>query len=73
MANIEKKFSKLKVLILTQKCRPKIIVLDNSERMPDLIKNFAQETNYNLIEFKGMGPINTYSWSTTLLIQDSIT
>lgn len=63
---------KLKDLILNQKCEPKLIIIDNSERIPEIINRFSQEINYTSVEFKGMGPINTYSWSTLVLIRGSI-
>jgi hypothetical protein len=62
----------LRDLILSLKCKPKLIILDNSERMPNIIRDFTRETHYTSIEFNGMGPINTYSWSTSVLTKASI-
>lgn len=41
------------------------IILDNSERYPELCE-IIREKNYLEIDFHGFGPINNYTWTTSL-------
>jgi hypothetical protein len=49
-------------------CDDGLIILDNSERYPELCLNLR---NYDLIQvdFFGFGPINYYTWTTSLFFQ----
>lgn len=45
-----------------------MIIFDNSERYPSLIKSLSEKLNLIQIDFIGLGPINDYEWSTSILI-----
>lgn len=47
-----------------------IIILDNSDRHPDLCK-LMRELDYIQIDMHGIGPINKYGWTTTLFYNRS--
>jgi len=42
-----------------------IIILDNSDRHPDISKNF-RENGFIEVDFHGFGPINEYTWTTSI-------
>lgn len=42
-----------------------IIILDNSDRYPDISKNF-RENGFIEVDFHGFGPINEYTWTTSI-------
>jgi FkbM family methyltransferase len=44
------------------------IIFDNSERYPKLIKSLTEKLNLIQIDFIGLGPINDYEWSTSILL-----
>jgi hypothetical protein len=48
---------------------PKVIIIDNSDRMPVRVTDFCRNLNYLKIDFPGMSPINTYSSTTTIAIR----
>ena len=48
---------------------PKVIIIDNSDRMPKQVIDFCKNLNYLKIDFTGMSPINTYSSTTTIAIR----
>ena len=48
-----------------------IIILDNSDWFPDTTR-LLQEAGFMQIDFIGAGPINMYSWSTSLFFQNSL-
>lgn len=43
------------------------IILDNSDRHPDIAENFRKK-NFIQIDFHGLGPINPYTWTTSLFL-----
>ena len=45
-----------------------MIIFDNSERYPSLIKSLSEKLNLIQIDFIGLGPVNDYEWSTSILI-----
>ena len=47
------------------------IILDNSDRNPELCK-ILREENYLEIDFHGFGPINEYTWCTSFFYPSSI-
>lgn len=48
---------------------PKVIVIDNSDRMSSRVTDFCRNMNYLKIDFPGMSPINTYVSTTTVAIR----
>ncbi len=48
-----------------------MIILDNSDWFPDTSK-YLQENGYTQIDFIGLGPINTYAWSTSIFFKNYI-
>lgn len=44
-----------------------IIILDNSERYPKLCKSL-RDSSFIQIDFHGHGPINPYTWTTSLFL-----
>ena len=44
-----------------------MIILDNSDRYPDISAKFRSE-NLIQIDFHGFGPINNYSWTTSIFL-----
>ncbi len=44
-----------------------IILLDNSERYPDICSDIRSH-GYFQVDFHGFGPINEYTWTTTIFI-----
>jgi hypothetical protein len=44
-----------------------IIILDNSDRYPDISEKF-RDSDLIQVDFHGFGPINTYTWTTSLFI-----
>ena len=47
-----------------------MIIIDNSDRHPNCTK-YLRDNNYYQIDFSGFGPINNYSWTTSIFIQHS--
>lgn len=45
-----------------------IVILDNSDRHPDLCK-FVRENGFTEIDFHGFGPLNEYTWTTSLFFK----
>jgi FkbM family methyltransferase len=54
MANVSKKLE--------------MIIFDNSERYPNIIKSLSEKLDLIQTDFIGLGPINDYEWSTSILI-----
>ncbi|BBL68646.1 hypothetical protein MchiMG62_18270 [Methanoculleus chikugoensis] len=48
-----------------------IIILDNSDWFPNATR-LLQEAGLTQIDFIGVGPVNMYSWSTSLFFQNSL-
>ncbi len=48
-----------------------MIILDNSDRHPDIAKTF-REQNLLEIDMHGLGPINNYTWTTSLFFKRNI-
>jgi hypothetical protein len=44
-----------------------LIILDNSDRYPDIAENFRNQ-GFIEVDFHGLGPINDYSWTTSIFI-----
>jgi hypothetical protein len=44
-----------------------LIILDNSDRHPDIAK-YYRENNLIQIDFHGFGPINCYTWTTSIFL-----
>jgi hypothetical protein len=44
------------------------IIFDNSERYPKMIKSLSEKLNLIQVDFIGLGPINLYEWSTSILL-----
>jgi FkbM family methyltransferase len=44
-----------------------VIIFDNSERYPRMIKSLSAKLNLIQVDFIGLGPINDYEWSTSIL------
>ncbi len=45
-----------------------ILILDNSDRHPELCKN-VRDKGFTEIDFHGFGPINDYTWTTSLFFK----
>lgn len=45
-----------------------LIILDNSERYPDLCKKLCKNGSFIQVDFDGFGPINTYVWETSFFL-----
>jgi hypothetical protein len=45
-----------------------LIILDNSERHPDISKSF-RDLDYLQIDMHGFGPVNDYTWTTTFFFK----
>ncbi len=45
-----------------------IVILDNSDRHPDLCK-FVRENGFTEIDFHGFGPLNEYTWTTSIFFK----
>ena len=43
-----------------------MIIFDNSDWWPNTVKSFREKTRFSQIDFHGMGPINAYSWTTSI-------
>jgi hypothetical protein len=52
-------------------CNGGLIIFDNSDRYPDLLKEMRVNNNYSQVDFHGFGPINSYSWTTSILFSGS--
>ena len=48
-----------------------LIILDNSDRYPDIAKMF-RESGLIEIDFHGFGPINDYTWTTSIFLDRTI-
>lgn len=48
-----------------------IIILDNSDRHPE-IADEARKNGFTQIDFHGIGPVNMYTWTTTIFFKDII-
>ena len=48
-----------------------LIILDNSERHPDLGKKL-RDSDLIQIDFHGFGPINEYAWTTSIFLRRSV-
>lgn len=45
-----------------------MVIFDNSERYPKLVKSLVEKLDLIQVDFIGLGPINDYEWSTSILI-----
>jgi len=45
---------------------PKMIIFDNSDWYPSTIEYFRTKSEYLQIDFHGFGPINGYTWTTSI-------
>ena len=45
-----------------------LIILDNSERHPEICQ-FLRENNFTEIDFHGFGPINNYTWTSSIFFK----
>lgn len=43
-----------------------LVIFDNSDWWPNAVKSFKDQTRFYQIDFHGMGPINAYSWTTSI-------
>ncbi|WP_170463983.1 hypothetical protein [Ruegeria arenilitoris] len=50
---------------------PVMIVFDNSDRHPDCIALLDEATGWNRCDFNGFGPINSYTWTTSVYLNPS--
>ncbi|HPF12454.1 MAG TPA: hypothetical protein PKW08_13690 [Flavobacteriaceae bacterium] len=48
-----------------------LIILDNSDRYPDISKQFRDQ-GFIEVDFHGFGPINEYTWTTSLFFHKDI-
>ena len=48
-----------------------LIILDNSDRHPDVAEFFRQKGLIE-VDFHGLGPINNYTWTTSIFMERSI-
>lgn len=49
-----------------------LFILDNSDRYPDLLRSIREINEYVEVDFHGFGPINPYSWTTTVFLKRNI-
>lgn len=49
-----------------------MIVFDNSDRYPNLLRAMREKNNYIQVDFHGFSPINSYSLTTTILFDRKI-
>ena len=45
-----------------------MIILDNSDRYPNTLKFLQEKLGWMQIDFHGFGPINSYTWTTSILM-----
>lgn len=45
-----------------------MIILDNSDKYPNTLKFLQEKLGWIQIDFHGYGPINSYTWTTSILI-----
>lgn len=45
-----------------------MVILDNAERYPDIARYLRDELNLIQCDFSGFGPINAYTWTTSLFL-----
>lgn len=56
----------------TGRARPFLIVFDNSDWYPKTIRSFGERnSSWFQVDFSGFGPINDYTWTTTLFINSA--
>ena len=45
-----------------------MLILDNSDRYPNKLKFLKEKLGWMQIDFHGFGPINSYTWTTSIFI-----
>lgn len=45
-----------------------MLILDNSDWYPSTIKYLQKNLNWVQIDFHGFGPINSYTWTTSIFV-----
>jgi hypothetical protein len=50
---------------------PTLLIFDNSDWFPKTIARLNKELNWIQVDFSGFGPINEYTWTTTIFINPS--
>jgi len=51
----------------------KMVIFDNSDWYPNAIRYLRQNLGGLQVDFHGFGPINNYTWTTTILFNSSFT
>ena len=44
------------------------IIIDNSYWCPEILRNIDEELSWQRVDFYGFGPINTYTWVTSIYL-----
>ena len=55
-------------LIVNKQANPYWIIIDNSDWCPEILRNIDEKLSWQRVDFYGFGPINTYTWVTSIYL-----